>query len=161
VLVNNVPFGDLMRRSLAEVGHTLWANDAIAAVIDGLPEELKRTVALGDAVVEASPSVRRFLEVYAPLLRVRATKGSLKEDLLLIDVPFGTSASYQIVIGQCIKELQQRGATIVCAGVPETLENMFSSVIRLRAVDSNAQDGKLSRYFDIRMAQKSEVSINR
>ena len=161
VLVNNVPFGDLMRHPLVEVASILWTNDAIVAVVDRLPEELKSAVTFGDAVTTVSPPARRFLEVYSPLVRALASKGSLKGDLFLLDAPFGTSASYQIAIVHCIKELQERGATIVCAGVPETLENIFSSVVRLRAVDSTMQSGKLSRYFDVRMAQKSEACINR
>jgi hypothetical protein len=150
-----------MRRPLVEAGSILWTNDAIAAVVDRLPEELKSAVTFGDAVTTVSPPARRFLEVYSPLVRALASKGSLKGDLFLLDAPFGTSASYQTAIVHCIKELQERGATIVCAGVPETLENIFSSVVRLRAVDSTMQSGKLSRYFDVRMAQKSEACINR
>jgi Zn-finger nucleic acid-binding protein len=161
VMVNNVAFGDLLRRPLAEVGSVLWANDAIAAVIDRLPDTLKTTVSLGDAAGTFSPPARRFLKVYAPLIRILSTKGSLKGDLFLLDVPFGTSSAHQAAIIHCIRELQERSATILCAGVPETLENLFSSVVRLRPVDSGAQDGKLSRYFDVRMAQKSEVSIIR
>ena len=161
VVVNNVAFADLVRRPLAEVGSILWANDAIAAVVSRLPEDLKISVALSDPAVMLPPSARRFLAVYAPLVCALSTKGSLNGDLFLIDVPFGTSSTYQRAIIHCIRELQERSATIVCAGVPETLENLFSSVVRLQTVDSNTQDGKLSRYFDVRMAQKSEVSIIR
>jgi len=161
VMVNNVALADLLHRPLAEVGSALWANDAIVTVIDRLPDTFKATVALGDAAATLSPPARRFLEVYAALVKCLSTKGSLKGELFLLDVPFGTSSAYQTAIIHCIRELQERAATIVCAGAPETLENLFASVIRLQSVDSKAQDGKLNRYFDIRMTQKSAVSIIR
>jgi hypothetical protein len=150
-----------MRRPLAEVGSALWANDAIAAVLDRIPDVIKATVSFGDAANAVSPPVRRFLEVYAPLVRALSSKGSLKGELFLLDVPFGTSSACQTAIIRCIEGLQERAATIVCAGVPETLENLFSSVVRLQPVDSEAQDGEISRYFDVRMARRSEVSIIR
>ena len=160
-MVNNVAFADMLRRPLGQVASALWANDAIAAVVDRLPDAFKAAVALGDAAAKLPPPARRFLGVYAPIVRALSAQGSLKGELFLIDVPFGTSSTYQTQIVHCIRELQERSATIVCAGAPETLENLFTSVIRLQPVDSKAQDGKLSRYFDVRMTQKSDVSIIR
>ena len=80
---------------------------------------------------------------------------------MLVDAPFGTTASYQRVLIQCIKDLRSRGATIVCAGVPETLENIFSSVVRLRFVAEPQRDPGANRFLDIRMTRKSEVVLER
>jgi hypothetical protein len=76
-------------------------------------------------------------------------------------VPFATTSRYQRVVLECIKELHSRGATIVCAGVPDTLENIFSSVIRLRFVANPRQEEGANRFLDTRMTRKSEVFIER
>ena len=56
-----------------------------------------------------------------------------------------------------MKELVERGATIVCAGVPKDLENAFASVVRLRVVKQAPRGELRSRYFDARMARRSEI----
>jgi hypothetical protein len=76
-------------------------------------------------------------------------------------VPFGTTSAYQGVLLQCINELRSRGATIVCAGMPETLESYFSSVVRLRFVAEPRRGEDARRFLDVRMTRKSEVVVER
>lgn len=161
VVVNNVPFAELMRSSLVRVGEVLWADDELIAILERLPLELRTSLEVTGAVRGLSPAVRRFLCTLGAFASVLARKGSLDGDLVLVDVPFGTTSAYQDTLIQCINELRSRGATIVCAGVPETLENGFSSVVRLRFVADPRRDEGARRFLDVRMTRKSEVFVER
>jgi hypothetical protein len=139
----------------------MWSDDAVSAVLERVPEELRRTLLLGGSARALSPALRRFLATLGPLAAILAGKGKLDGELVLVDLPFGTTAAYQHALIQCINELHTRGATIVCAGVPETLENIFSSVVRLQFVEKPVRDHQAERYLDVRMTRKSEVVVER
>lgn len=161
VVVNNVSFADLMRSSLGRTATVLWADDELIAVLDRVPEDLKTSLSLGGAARGLAPALRRFLVPLGAFGSIQARKGTLDGELVLVDAPFGTTTSYQRVLIQCINELRSRGATIVCAGVPETLETIFSSVVRLRFVAEPQRDEGAYRFLDIRMTRKSEVVLER
>lgn len=161
VVVNNVSFADLMRSSLERTATVLWADDELIAVLDRVPEDLKTSLSLGDATRGLPPALRRFLSPLGAFGSIQARRGALDGDLVLVDAPFGTTAAYQLLLIQCIKDLRSRGATIVCAGVPETLENIFSSVVRLRFVTEPRRDPAAHRFLDIWMTRKSEVILER
>ena len=161
VVVNNVPFAELMRSSLARVGEVLWADDELIAIVERVPLELRTSLELMGAARGLSPAAQRFLHTLGALASVLARKGSLDGDLVLVDVPFGTTSAYQGVLLQCINELRSRGATIVCAGMPETLESYFSSVVRLRFVAEPRRGEDARRFLDVRMTRKSEVVVER
>ena len=156
VALGNRTFAEIMRLPLSEVGRVFWASDSIAGVIERLPESI-RELSLSTSCREMPPGVRRFVEIFAPIAKALSGRGNFAADLLLIDTPLGTSAVYQGLILATMKELVGRGATIVCAGVPKDLENAFASVVQLRGV-KHAPNGELrSRYFDARMARRSEI----
>lgn len=159
--VNHVSFAELTRGSLARVGEVLWMDDELSAILERVPLDLRTSLILRDAARGLAPALRRFLSTLGSLASVLARKGSLDGDLVLVDVPFGTTAKNQRAVRQCINELRSRGATIVCAGVPETLENSFSSVVRLRFVAEPRRDEDARRFLDVRMTPKSEVFIER
>ena len=161
VVCNNVPFAELIRGSLARAAEVLWADDTLSGILGRVPDDLKRSLSLGDSVGGLAPPLQRFLVALGSLARLGVHSEALDGDLLLIDVPFATTSRYQRVVLECIKELHSRGATIVCAGVPDTLENIFSSVIRLRFVANPRQEEGANRFLDTRMTRKSEVFIER
>jgi hypothetical protein len=161
VVVNNVGFADLMRSSLARAATVLWADDELIAVLDRVPEDLKISLSVGHTARELAPALRRFLSPLGAFGSILARKGALDGELVLVDAPFGTTTAYQRVLIQCINDLHSRGATIVCAGVPETLENIFSSVVRLRFVAEPQRAQGANRFLDIRMTRKSEVVLER
>ena len=159
--MNHVSFAELTRGSLARVGEVLWMDDELSAILERVPLDLRTSLILRDAARGLAPALRRFLSTLGALASVLARKGSLDGDLVLVDVPFGTTAKNQRAVRQCINDLRSRGATIVCAGVPETLENSFSSVVRLRFVAEPRRDEDARRFLDVRMTRKSEVFIER
>jgi excinuclease UvrABC ATPase subunit len=161
VLVNGVRYGDLMRQSLKEVSQSLWSNDVITSLLKELPETLLNSLSLGAPVSECDPSIRRFLSVFAALHVGRICQGDVRNALFLIDNPFGVAPSYQSLMLRCIRGLSREGATIVCAGVPEALESIFSSVIRLSVVGDTRWEGSHSRFFDTRMGRRVELCIDR
>ncbi len=161
VVVNDLAFADLLRGPLTCASAALWADDELSVVFGHLPEELKSSVSLSTPARALSPAVRRFLSIVGPLARILAGPNSLKGELVLIDVPFGTTAPYQDIVIQRIKDLRARGGTIVCAGVPEALENLFSSVVRLRLIPRPTSEERTRRFLDIRMTPKSECIVDR
>jgi hypothetical protein len=161
VVVNNLPFADLVRSSLLKAGTVLWADDELSGTLERVPDDVKTSLSLAGSARGLAPAVRRFLSMLGGLANILARKGGLDSDLVLVDVPFGTTTSYQRSLIRCINELRSRGATIVCAGVPETLENIFSSVVRLRFVATPQRQVREHRFLDIRMTRKSEVFIDR
>jgi hypothetical protein len=161
VVINDLAFADLLRASLARASAALWSDDDLNVVFGHLPEGLKSSISLSTPARSLSPAVRRFLSIVGPLAQILAGQPSLKGELVLIDVPFGTTARYQDVVIQRIKELRARGGTIVCAGVPEALENIFSSVVRLRLIPRPTGEERTRRFLDIRMTQKSECVVDR
>ena len=161
VVVNHLAFGDLVRGSLAQTGAVLWADDDLNAVLERVPQDVKGSLSLGGSARAVAPALRRFLSILGPLAGIVGRRGALEGDLVLIDVPFGTTEAYQRVVIQCINELRSRGATIVCAGVPEALENLFSSVVRLRFDTAPQREERAHRFLDRRMTRKSEIFIER
>jgi len=161
VLVNGVQYGDLMRQSLKEVSQSLWLNDVMTSLLRELPETLLGSLSLGTQVGECDPSIRRFLSVFAALHIARIGQSNVRNMLFLIDNPFGVAPSYQSLMVRCIQGLSRDGATIVCAGVPEALENIFSSVIRLSVVGDKKREGAPSRFFDTRMGRRVELCVDR
>ena len=161
VVVNNLSLSDLMRSSLDQAGSVLWADDELSGILERVPQDLKSSLLLGDAAESLAPPLRRYLTVVGALAGILARKGSLDGDLVLVDVPFGTTSRYQRDIIQGINELRARGATIVCAGAPEALENLFSSVVRLKFIANPQRRERAHRFLDVRMTRKSEVCIER
>ena len=161
VVLNNLSFAELVRSSLARAKDVVWADDELSSVLERVPEDLRYSVALGDSAHGLAPALRRFLCALGGMANVLAKKGELYGELVLVDLPFGTTTTYQRALIHCINELRSRGATIVCAGVPETLENIFSTVVRLRLVAEPQRDPRTERFLDIRMTRKSEVCIER
>ncbi|MEY4669933.1 MAG: hypothetical protein RL518_2632 [Pseudomonadota bacterium] len=161
VVVNNLPFADLVRGSLAQAGEVLWSDDELSGMLARVPEDLKGSLSLGGSASALDLALQRFLSVAGPMWSILGRREGLEGELMLIDVPFGTTTSYQRIVIQCINELRSRGATIVCAGVPETLENIFSSVVRLRFVTDPQLEEGTQRFLDRRMTRKSEVVIER
>jgi hypothetical protein len=161
VVLNNLSFAELVVSSLARAKDVLWADDELSSVLERVPDEVRASVVLGGSVHGLAPALRRFLSALGGIANVLAKKGGLDGELVLVDLPFGTTTTYQRALIHCINELRSRGATIVCAGVPETLENIFSTVVRLRFVAEPQRDPRTERFLDIRMTRKSEVCIER
>lgn len=158
VKVGDTTFAEIMRMPLVELGRVFWSNDMIVGLVERLPEAIKG-LSLTTSSGELPPAARRFVEIFTPLAKSLGANGDRAPDLFLIDAPFGTSGAYQGLIISSMKDLVTRGATIVCAGAPKGLENLFGSVIRLRAVNQSAKGNALSRYFDARLARRSELCV--
>jgi hypothetical protein len=95
--------------------------------------------------------------VLGGLVGVLAQPKKIKETLILLDNPFGVKAEHQQILASVIRDLVQRGATVVCASVPAALENLFSCVIRLELVSTKSADANRDRFFDSRCARTSVV----
>lgn len=157
VKIGDRTFAEIMLLPLSELGKIFWAHDAIAGLVERLPESI-RDLSLSTVAASIPPGGRRFLEVFSPIAKGLARKGELASELFLVDAPCATSGAYQKRIFAALGELVGRGATIVCAGGPKDLENAVCSVIRLRPAAEGAKDMGEGRYFDRRVARRSEMA---
>jgi len=88
------------------------------------------------------------LACHAP---ARGKKALGDSKLVLINLPCSVSTEHQRLVWTGLMKLIDRGATIVCADVPETLETCFSSVLRLRAQpEAGAPDKWRHPRYDVR-----------
>ena len=155
VEVGGMTLHRLMTCPLTEAARTLWSSDQCAEFVSRISPELGASLCLGQWTAAVAPADRRFLTVYGGLIEITAQPKKIRETLVLIDNPFGMRAEYQRQVIDCMRELLEGGATIICAGVPVALEKLFSSVVRLELTPSGARAGESSRFFDARMSRVS------
>ena len=157
VEVGGMTLHRLMTCPLTEAAQTLWSSDRCAEFVRRLSPELGSSLCLGQWTGGISPADRRFLKVYGDLIEITAQPKKIGETLVLIDNPFGMRAEYQRQVIDCMRELLEKGATIICAGVPVALEKLFSSVVRLELAPVGARAGESHRFFDARMSRVSAI----
>lgn len=157
VELGGVPLLQLMTAPLSDSLKALWTSDRCAELSRLLPTDLGAALRLGQRVLELSPTDRRFLRILGGLVAVTAQPKKIKETLILLDNPFGIQLEYQRVVATVIRELIKGGATIICAGVPAALENLFSNVVRFRTASAPERGGERDRFFDSRFARVSVV----
>lgn len=157
VEVGGMTLHRLMTCPLTEAAQTLWSSDRCAEFVRRLSPELGSSLCLGQWAGGISPADRRFLKVYGDLIEITAQPKKIGETLVLIDNPFGMRVEYQRQVIDCMRELLEKGATIICAGVPVALEKLFSSVVRLELAPVGARAGESHRFFDARMSRVSAI----
>ena len=161
--IGQIPFGQLtfsavLQAPLAALSELLWSRDTIGEVIRALPQELQSSLTLATPVASLPPATARVIYLLAALTRIGASKDGPKQsalatELILINKPFALAAAQQIRVWEMLCELTLRGATVVCADVPETLENLFSSVLRLAPARGVDPQRERHRLYDVRMAR--------
>ena len=157
VEVGGISLHRLMTCPLSEAAQALWSSDRCAEFVRRLSSELGASLSLGQLVGGISPADRRFFRIYGGLIEITAQPKKIKETLVLIDNPLGVRAEYQRLVIECMRELVEKGATIICAGVPVALEKLFRSVVRLQLVPSGEHGARSRRFFDSRMSRMSAI----
>jgi hypothetical protein len=91
----------------------------------------------------------------------RLSAKSLAKELILIDGPNAMPLQHQHVIHDLLVMAQKRGATVVYASMPESLEMIAESVLCLRTTQMTAEQRAREEYLDSRYGRKTEVVVSR
>ncbi len=164
IVFNKMRWSEILHAPLSAVAQLLWRDSAIASAIESLPGDLSSRCTLATRSSTLTAAERRALVICAGLGRVlSARKGSgpapLGHELVLIDTPFCLAKEHQELVWRMLGELNDRGATALCAGVPEALERHFASVVRLRPSSEAAPARMRSRMYDVRHSRAARVDV--
>lgn len=164
LLFGKLRWSEILHAPLADIGNLRWRSTVVPAIISALPADLASRVTLATRCSSLTGAERRALQVCAGLGRVlSARKGpqpaSLETDLVLLDTPFCLAREHQVAVWRMLGELNDRGATVLCAGVPEALESSFGSVVRLRPSVEAAPTRVQHRMYDVRHARAVGLDI--
>ncbi len=158
----SMSYGEILRAPLREIAPLLWSSDAVAGVINGLPEELSARISLTTRTADLSAPQRRALAVLAAVSRVLALrKGArpapLNSQLLLLCSPMSLGRAHQEAAWGAICEANDRGATVICTNVPQALETSFASVVRLRPSGEAGPERMSHVMYDVRYSRAARA----
>jgi energy-coupling factor transporter ATP-binding protein EcfA2 len=150
---------ELVKAPLQELIGVLWTQKATDSVVKLVAAHCDPSLSLSTPVSNLNPSTRRFLKLLGGLGRYGGAyapgsdKHSLTKELILMDGPHAMPDQHQQTIVALISELQKRGATVLYAGIPESLESMADSVLRLGADVASLERRSEEQFLDARYAR--------
>jgi hypothetical protein len=163
IQVAGVSVGRALQMTIRELGELFWTSDRLSYLFKRFPMyyggELRLNTPLGRLTSEA----RRFLRIWSGLLGVlsgnRTSKPrALAGDLVLLDGPSPLVGEHLAEIGGVLSELCTGGASVIYAGIPESLESHCACVVRL-ALSVGGQEGRETEEFlDMRYSRIASVS---
>jgi hypothetical protein len=157
---------ELLRAPIQQLGGLLWTQSATEAVIKLVAAQGDGSISLSTLVRHLNPSTRRFLKLLGGLGRFGGAfapgseKPSLSKELILIDGPHAMPDEHQRTVQSLLLSLQKRGATVVYASMPESLEMMAQSVIRLEFEVLELTQRAEDEFLDARYAQGSRAAFS-
>lgn len=150
--------GEILRAPLTELADLPWTSERMQRVLESLPHALVPGLSLSGTCRPLSPLVVDCARLYSRLATLGAPVGArskapkrLDGELVLIDGPRAIPPSWFAELAPLFTRCIERGATIVYAGAPETLESSCVSVIRLR-VGGRVTSGR-EEFLDTRYAR--------
>jgi hypothetical protein len=158
---------ELLRTPIRELVGLLWQSREVEAVLRLAAEHVQGAITLASAVEDLNPCTRRFLKIVGHLGRFlgdvnpRSRAHSLAKQLILIDGPCAMPADHQHVVLSLLLSLRQRGATVVYASMPKSLEIEAQSVLRLEFKKDTTEWSAREKYLDSRYARMSDVIVSR
>lgn len=168
-VAGDIPFGkmrwsEVLHAPLAVAAGLLWKSDQVGAIAAALPKAFAERLTLASRTAGLSGPEQRTLQVLGALAAVASAKrgtrlAPLDGELLLLNAPFSLSCECQGAVWKLICELNDRGATILCAGVPQALESGFGSVLRLRPCGEVAAERVGHRMYDVRHSRAVRAEV--
>jgi excinuclease UvrABC ATPase subunit len=160
--LGGVSVASVLQKSFCELKGMFWASDRLSYLIGQFPSQYTSQLRLSTPVAALAPEVRRFLRIWGHLIGVAARshdskRAVLKGDLVLVDGPGPLVASHLSEVSRVLRELIAAGATVIGAGLAESLESQCSSVVRLAL--SAGVDRAAHETLDTRYARVSGLSV--
>lgn len=154
---------EIMQRPINSLGELLWFQPGIETVCDAIHEIGAGGVTLSTPLGELDPALRRTLSVVSRLAAIpgqrlstrKQAHSELSKDLILIDGPCIVPSQHGDIIRKLLQNAEAKGATVVYASMPESLESICASVLRLDRQTQDAPQHIRERYLDARYARRS------
>lgn len=153
----------LLTTTLDRLDGVVWTGEHLGSVVRTCPSELRGRVTLGSSLARLSRPEQRLLSVWGGLvgvlmhgMRQRKGKGgasSLGGDLVLVDGPRVMPVTQVQEIKKLLLEINNMGATVIYADMPEGLEFMGSYVLQLEPCENQFERRTQELFLDTRYAQ--------
>ena len=153
---------EVLAKPLADSARRLWRDPSVCAALTSVAAGLDREVSLSTPSASLSAEERGFVALAARLARIRALssekrtqKALLVGELVLADGPRVLTGRRLAIIRDLLRDLLDSGATVICADMPQGLESVGASVLRLRVEPGSAISQERRAYADTRFARVS------
>jgi hypothetical protein len=156
--VSNSIVGELMLKSLRDLADLPWVEPSIADLNFKLPDGLAN-VQLSTSLKELARPDQRLIATIGGCIRAfnrserQKGHGALTKELILIDGPKELSESRLRVVSELLNSLNDQGATVVYADMPETLESRCNYVLELTTARRSWSERACETYLDRRYAR--------
>lgn len=163
IQVAGVTVGRALQMTIRELGDLFWASDRLSYIFKRFPGQYGAELRLHTPSRTLSPEIRRFLRMWGGLVGVlsgqrTAKPGALAGDLVLLDAPGPQQEAHLAEIGGLLSEVCGAGATVIYAGMPESLESQCACVVRL-ALSAGGRDVRgVEEFLDTRYSRRVSVS---
>jgi hypothetical protein len=157
---------ELVKAPIQELAGLLWTQTQTYGVVKLAAAHSDPALSLATPASNLTPSTRRFLKLLGGLGRYGGAfapgsdKHSLNKELILIDGPHVMPDRHQQTLITLISGLQKRGATVLYAGIPESLEIMADTVLRLGFDWAGLELRSKEQFLDARYAQVAKVMVS-
>ncbi len=163
IQVAGVTVGRALQMTIRELGDLFWASDRLSYVFKRFPGQYGAELRLHTPSRTLSPEIRRFLRVWGGLVGVlsgqrTAKPGALAGDLVLLDAPGPQLEAHLAEIGGLLSEVCGAGATVIYAGMPESLESQCACVVRLALSAFGRDVREVEEFLDTRYSRTVSVS---
>lgn len=161
--VGGISVGRLLQMSLCDLKGVFWVSDRLSYLIGRFPMQYASDLRLSTPIAALVPEVRRFLRIWGHLIGVASRTHTLKRgvltgDMVLVDGPGPLMISHLRELSGVLRELTEAGATVIAAGLAESLESHCSSVVRLGFSAGGRADRPAQEMLDTRYARVSGLS---
>jgi hypothetical protein len=160
--VGGATVAELLTSPIECLGDVAWVSEYLEYVMRVFPVELLGKVTLGSAVAELSRPEQRLLSIWGGLARVLSYAGArrrgqegapLAKELVLVDGSQVMPVRHAQLLEKMLFEINEMGATIVYADIPEGLEFTSTSVLQLEPQERQHQQRVRATHLDTRYAR--------
>ncbi len=153
---------ELLTTRFSELAGVVWMGELLEYLLLSCPDELKDILTLGAPINRFNRAQQRFLAVWGGLARVlargisRRGRGGLTPlagELVLVDGPKVMLCKQVQVLSKLLVDLNQMGATVIYADLPEGLEFEGGYVLQLTAQPVQYGERLTEPYLDTRYAR--------
>lgn len=164
IVFGKMRWSEILHAPLAITAELLWRSVHVSAIAAAIPKSIAGQLTLASRVVSLSGPEQRALQLLSALAKILSARqgarpAPLDGELVLLNAPFSLAMEHQTAVWRMLGELNDRGATILCAGVPQALESSFGSVLWLRPTGQAAAERTRHRMYDVRYARAVRAEL--
>ncbi len=153
---------ELLTSTFSDLTGLVWMGEFLEYLVQAAPEGLKGVLTLGAPLNRFNRAEQRFIAVWGGLARIlargvripkRSGVKSLAGELVLVDGPKVMQSKQAQVLNKLLIDLNQMGATVIYADLPEGLEFGGSYVLQITPQVVHYNERLNEPYLDTRYAR--------